>query len=202
MFKTFSFGVIVGIAAAGALLYFVPAVDQGRERSIISVQANGGNREAFHVNLPTDRIFSGRSGAGETFPAGVNWPESLDVTNAQAELFKVRNDAEQVVGVASRISADDDQPFVEWVLHMPARGTLYLLLDSSPTAAGNRTGSLHAGSREFADLRGSVIEQYRSEPGEEGENSAGRLELITVLVGPDAPLTSFADDEPTTEGGG
>ncbi len=202
LFKTFIFGVIIGIGAAGALLYFVPAVDQGRERSIISVQANGGNREAFHVNLPTDRIFSGRSGAGEAFPAGANWPESLEVTNAQAELFKVRNEAEQVVGVASRISADDDQPFVEWVLHMPARGTLYLILESSPTAAGNRTGSLHAGSREFADLRGSVVERYQAEPGGEGEYSTGRLELVTVLVGPDAPPTSFAEDEPATEGGG
>ena len=106
------------------------------------------------------------------------------------------------MGVASRIAADDDQPFVEWVLHMPARGTLYLLLESSPTAAGNRTGNLRAGSREFADLRGSVVERYQAEAGGEGENPTGRLAIVTVLVGPDAPITSFAEDEPATEGGG
>lgn len=199
MFKTFSLGVVIGVAAAGALLYFVPVVDQDRERSIISVQANGGNREAFHVNLPADRIFAGRSGAGETVPSGAHWPEYLNLSDVQTELFKVRNDEERVVGVASRISAGGRQPFVEWAVHMPARGTLYLLLDNSPTAAGNRAGTLRAGTREFADLRGSVIERYRAEADNENENSLGRLELITVLVGPDAPLESLAPDEQVAE---
>lgn len=195
MFRTFSIGVVLGVAAAAALMYFVPAVDQGREPSIILVQTNGGNREAFHVNLPADRIFAGRGGAENTVPPGVEWPEFLSHADAQAELFKVRNDSERVIGVASRIAAGGKQPFVEWAVHMPARGTIYLLLDSSPTAAGIRAGSLRAGTREFAELHGSVFERYVTnvDGGEEG--AEGRLELMTALVGPDVPPTDIVEEQ-------
>ena len=95
----FSFGVVLGIAGAIAALYFVPAVDQGRERSIVSVQPNGGKVETFHVNLPADRIFAGRAGAETTFPEGVDWPELLNTENSQLELFKVRNAEERVIAL-------------------------------------------------------------------------------------------------------
>ncbi len=190
LIRTFSFGVVLGVAAAAALVYFIPVVDQGRERSIITVQANGGNREAFHVNLPTDRIFAGRAGIESTVPEGVEWPDSVNLADTQAELFKVRNAEERVIGVASRIAAVGDQPFVEWALHMPARGTMYVMLDSTPTESGSRAGSLRAGTREFAELRGSVLERYVAGTAD-GDEASGRLELIAVVVGPDLPL----DDE-------
>ena len=63
MIKTFSFGILLGIALTALLIYFVPAVDQHREPSIISVQANGGNTESFHVNLPDARIVFGAPGS-------------------------------------------------------------------------------------------------------------------------------------------
>lgn len=196
MIKTFSLGVILGVAAAFALLFFVPAVDQGRERSIISVQPGGGNREVFHVNLPGDRILAGGGNSELAFPAAIDWPDFEGLADSQTELFKIRNDDERVIGVASRIAAGQRQPFVEWAVHMPARGTIYVVLDGNTTAAGNRVGVLNAGTREFSELRGNVIERYVADVGttEDGD-SVGRLELITALVGPEAPLTLIAERE-------
>lgn len=193
LFKTFIFGVFLGIGLAAAALYFVPAVDQGRERSMISVQANGGNRETFHVNLPVDRIILGRTTAGGSFPAGVEWPDHSSFAGAQTELFKVRNDDDKVVGVASRIAITAGQPIVEWAVHMPARGTMYVVLDNDATESGERVGSLRTGTREFAELKGSVFERYRADVGDTDEGPAGRLELITALVGPDVPFAPLDD---------
>jgi len=195
LIKTFILGVILGLGLAAAALYFVPAVDQGRERSIISVQANGGNREVFHVNLPGDRILVGRSGEQQTFPAGIVWPDSDLLADTQAELFKVRNDAERVVGVASRIAAGGDRPFIEWALHMPARGTMYALFDSAPTDSGVRMGSLRTGTREFEELRGGIVERYVTDIADGDESMTARLELVTALVGPDVPFTLIGEDE-------
>ncbi len=194
MFKTFFLGVVLGASAVAALMYFVPAVDQGRERSIISVQANGGNRESFRVNLPADRILAGAAGAAVSVPPGLEWPDYLNLKNTQTELFKVRNEAERVVGIASRIAVSGDRPFVEWAVHLPARGTMYVLLDSSPTRSGTRAGTLRAGTREFSELRGSVFERYVTDVEGADEGFAGRLELVAALVGPDAPFTEMMDD--------
>ncbi|MEM7500746.1 MAG: hypothetical protein AAF417_01830 [Pseudomonadota bacterium] len=185
MFKTFLLGVVLGIAAVGGVLYTVPMVDQGRERSLISVQANGGNTESFHVNLPGDRIFAGKSGAAAAvMPATVEWPEFMADKNTQAELFKVRNAEDKVIGIASRFAVGGDSAFVEWAVHMPARGTLYLALDQRPNAAGHRDGGLRGGTREFAELKGSVVERFEAA----GGGGGGRLELVTALVGPDEPI--------------
>ena len=195
MFRMFGFGVVLGVAGAVALLYFVPAVDQGRERSIVSVQPNGGKVEAFHVNLPTDRIFAGRAGAETTFPVGVEWPEHLDSDNTQIELFKIRNAQEKVIGVASRVVADGSPGVLEWALHMPARGTMYVTLNAIPSASGSRAGQLRSGTREFAELRGTIVERFIPESTDSSEAGAGRLELISRLVSPESTL----DDLPIEE---
>ena len=186
MFRTFITGVVLGVVAVLAALYFVPVVDQGRERSLVTVQANGGNTESFHVNLPADRIFAGNSAGRPTLPDGAQWPEFMLGKDTRTELFKVRNAEDRVVGVASRIAADTgQQSLIEWAVHLPARGTLYLVLDEQATAAGTRAGGLRAGTREFADLKGSVVESYEEIT---GETAGGRLELTTALVGPDEDI--------------
>lgn len=177
-------GVVLGVTAVVAALYFVPVVDQGRERSLITVQANGGNTESFHVNLPADRIFAG-SPSGALLPEGAQWPEFMLDKDTRTELFKVRNAEDRVIGVASRIAAEGEAAFIEWAVHLPARGTIYLVLGQQPTAAGHRAGDLKGGTREFAELKGSVVERFEES---EGEGAEGRLELITAFVGPDEPL--------------
>ena len=181
MFKTFTLGVILGISGAIALLYFVPAVDVARENSIISVLPNGGNLESFHINLPGDRIMAGVSGRDRSFPDGLAWPEFLDRAGVQAEVFKVRNTDHRVIGVASRI-AGDNAGFVEWALHLPARGTMYVLMDGQSAENGQRLGTLRAGTREFLERRGRVLERFV--PADDGDGE-GRLELNTSLVGPE-----------------
>ncbi|HEX2138759.1 MAG TPA: hypothetical protein VHG33_03495, partial [Woeseiaceae bacterium] len=86
VFKTFYIGIFCGALAAAAAFWLVPAVDQHREPSLISVEANGGNREIFHINLPQDRILAGMGG-GETVPETLEWPASGALACAQAEMF-------------------------------------------------------------------------------------------------------------------
>lgn len=186
MFKTFLFGIVSGIVIAASLLYLVPTVDQHREASIISVQANGGNTESFHVNLPDDRIVVGAADK-DAIPPSLQWPQSTVLGDMQVELFKVRNRNDIVVGVASRISGNGAVigPVVEWALHLPARGTLYANLQPQADDAGRRGGRLRAGTREFANMTGTVDERRVSAPTpQDGEAvSEGRIELVTALVG-------------------
>lgn len=185
MFKTFIFGIVSGVAIAAALLYFIPAVDQHREASLISVQANGGNTEAFHVNLPHDRIVAGAAGM-DAIPVSLHWPDAV-LGDTQVEVFKIRNRNDVVVGVAARIAGTvtPSGSVLEWTLHLPARGTLYAKLQPRPDNAGSRVGRLRAGTREFAGMTGSVNERLvRPDSTQEGEvDFAGRIELVTALVG-------------------
>lgn len=186
MLKTFIFGILSGIVLAACALYFIPVVDQHREASLISVQANGGNTESFHVNLPDDRILSGRTGM-RGVPESLQWPDAQVLGDTKAELFKVRNRNDVVVGVASRISGTGTAsgPVVEWTLHLPARGSLYVSLQPQPEDAGFRNGTLRAGTREFAGMTGSVNERF-IDPADEQEAESGfegRIELVTALVG-------------------
>ena len=193
MIKTFTLGVLLGLAGSAGLLYALPAVNLDREYSIIAVQPNGGNLEEFHVNLPGDRVMAGKSGSSAAFPAGAEWPEHLADESFRAEVFKVRNSDDRVVGVASRIVGSTPQPFVEWAVHLPARGTMYLLLDGATGEAGTRAGGLRAGTREFAGRRGVATERFVV-AGEDDGDSDGRLELVTSLVGPELEAEIDAGD--------
>lgn len=185
MFKSFIIGILSGVILTACLLYFFPAVDQHREASLISVQANGGNTESFHANLPDDRIVAGGAGK-EVIPASLVWPAAPVLGDTQAELFKIRNRNDVVVGVASRISGTGTATgsVVEWTLHLPARGTLYANLQPRPDEAGYRSGRLRAGTREFASMTGTFTERFQA-GGEQGQapEPEGRIELLTALTG-------------------
>ena len=105
LFKTFILGIILGVLGAGALVYFRPAVDLHRERSLMSVKPNGGNQELFRINLPHDRILVGLPGADSSIPAGLGWPGGELLGDMQAEVFIVRDDNNTVIGVASRLAS-------------------------------------------------------------------------------------------------
>ena len=186
MFRVFNLGIVLGIAAAAALVYFVPIVDQHRETSLIVVHANRGNTESFHISLPRDRIMAGVPGPSQMTPAGLEWPEYDFLSNIQAELFKVRNDDGVVIGTASRMSGKSQEigSFVEWTIHFPARGSMFVAMAASPSADGYREGRLRAGTREFLALNGSVVERFVREEDEFDPETTGRIELISSLVGP------------------
>ena len=184
MIKTFIFGIVLGVAGAVALLIYVPVVDQHRERSVISVTPNGGNTEVFHANVPFDRIMIGAPAQPQPLPAGLDWPDNLHFAGMRAELFKLRNSHDVVVGVASRIAAVDSEAgdVIEWTLHLPARGSVYATMQADAGETGSRAGTLRAGTREFGALAGTVTERWIAEvaPGEDA--ATGRIELTTTLI--------------------
>ena len=141
MLKTFIIGILLGIAAAAGALYAYPVVDQHREASIVSVAPNGGNIESFHVNIPMDRVMVGAPGRKQSLPPGMQWPADEELSGIRMELFKLRNTRDVVVGVASRTSASDAD-VIDWVLHLPARGSMYGTLQAQPSEGGTRRGGI------------------------------------------------------------
>lgn len=176
---------MLGLAAAGVALYFIPAVDQFREHSFIVVHPNQGNAESFHVNVPIDRIMVGAQGQGNPVPAGLVWPQEEQFADSRVELFKLRNGKDAVVGVASRISSSHSGSgdLIEWVLHLPARGSAYVGMQPEALQGGYRQGALISGTREFAELLGPMTERWvADESGSDGAG-AGRIEINTAFVG-------------------
>jgi len=185
LFKTFYFGIALGLLGAFVLTYSVPVVDLHREPSLISVRPNGGNAETYRIDLPRDRILVGLAGVDNALPAGLDWPEEALFGDLQTEMFKIRDRNDVVIGVASRLASASEATgaFIEWTVHLPARGTVYLQMDVAPSAEGHRNGRLVAGTREFETLSGTVIEQYITDFKDEDLNVDGRIELITAFVG-------------------
>jgi hypothetical protein len=183
MFKTFIAGILLGIAGAAAALYYVPVVNQSREHSLIVVHPNQGNTETFHVNVPMDRILVGVPGQQEPLPVGLQWPEDVRFAGTRAELFKIRNGKDAVVGVASRLTASDDVSgdIVEWVFHFPSRGSAYVAMEAAPREEGYRIGELTTGTREFAPLTGIVTERWITDTSGIEDAPAGRIEIITAF---------------------
>jgi hypothetical protein len=184
MFKTFIAGLVLGIAGAAAGLYYIPVVNQTREHSMIVVHPNHGNTETFHVNVPMDRIMVGSLGQEEPVPAGLRWPDDVQFADTSAELFKIRNGKDVVVGVASRIAASDQVTgdIVEWALHLPARGSAYVVMEAQPRDGGYRVGDLATGTREFSPLTGRVTERWVDNTSGLEDAPAGRIEIITAFV--------------------
>lgn len=184
MIKTFIAGILLGIAAVFVAMHFIPAVDQQRETSIISVTPNGGNREAFHINVPMDRIMIGAQGRENAVPPGLKWPADERFSGIQTELFKLRNSRDAVVGVASRLAASDETvgSVIEWVLHLPARGSLFVKLRPQTVDGTRRVGEIAAGTREFSLLIGEMSERWVPDTSESEDAPAGRIELVTTFV--------------------
>jgi hypothetical protein len=187
LFKTYLLGFIIGIAGAGALVYSVPVIDIHREASLVSVRPNGGHTETFHINLPQDRIMAvAQDGEKKSaYPIALQWPDEEVLDGAEVEVFKVRNTDGIVVGTASRMSnkKDDSGSFIQWMMHLPARGTLFARMNLGTSESGVRDGLLIVGTREFETLNGSVREFYNAEAVDEDLDITGRLELVTALVG-------------------
>lgn len=184
MLKTFIAGIVLGIAGAIGVLYAVPVVEQHREASIITVRPNGGNTERFHISVPMDRIVVGAVGSAEPLPPGLEWPDVPLFEGVNTELFKIRNERDAVVGLAARVAVDDEQgQFIEWVLHLPARGSAYVTMSSQPLEGGYRRGVLRHGSREYATFTGSMTERWVPAEGDDIDPVQGRIELDVVFVG-------------------
>lgn len=179
--KTFNIGIFIGIALAAVVTYALPVVELHREQSYISVQTNGGNTETFRINIPADRIVLG--GTLNDVPEGLLWPDDAVLDGSLTEIFKLRNEKNAVVGVASRIAgtAAANGQIVEWTLHLPARGSIYASMEPGAAKDGFRNGSMRAGTREFLNMGGSVRERFLRAESSSGAMD-GRIELVTALI--------------------
>jgi hypothetical protein len=197
LLKIFLFGILLGVAAAAGALYTVPVVDQFREVSIVVVAPNGGNSEAFHINIPVDRVMIGAPGKDSGVPPGMTWPKDAMFANVSTEIFKIRNVKDAVIGVASRTVAKEDSGKVtDWVIHLPARGSLFINMEPQSQGGGPRIGKLRAGSREFDNLNGFVAESWVADTSDEEGADDGRIELLATYVSALEPRTERAT-EPT-----
>ncbi len=190
LIKTFLIGVLLGLAAAAGALYAFPAVDQARESSIVRVAPNGGNIEEFHINIPMDRIMVGAPDQPNPLPPGLAWPTDVELAGVRTELFKIRNARDTVVGVAVRNAASsDDSNIIDWVLHLPARGSVFINMEAAVREGGYRIGRFRTGSREFEPLNGYLTERWVANSEDRDIDAPlGRIELLATYVGELEPL--------------
>jgi len=182
LFKTFIVGLVLGILVAAGALYAFPVVDQQREPSIVKVAANGGNVETLHVNIPADRIVVRTPGQETTVPARLEWPADDKLQSIGVEFYKIRNERDDVIGVAARTAATGARTN-DWLLHLPARGSQLVSVQTAPLPGGVRRGDLRAGSREFAKRTGSVALRWLPDEAAEQSSPSGRIELLTNYIG-------------------
>ena len=189
LIRTFFVGIVLGLVAAAGALYAIPVVDQAREVSITKVAPNGGNVEVFRIDIPTDRVMVGSPAQAEPVPPGMQWPNVEELAGVRTEMFKLRNARGLVIGVAIRNAATHEgQNVIDWVLHFPARGSVFANIDPVPREGGYRVGGFRAGSREFAKLSGSMTERWVANTSEEEGAPAGHIELRAIYVGELEPL--------------
>jgi len=182
LFRTFIIGLVLGILVAAGALYALPVVDQQRESSLVSVAANGGNVETFHVNIPADRIVVRSPGQVQTVPTRLQWPEDEKLQPIGVELYKIRNERDAVIGVASRTAAAGATAS-DWLIHFPARGSQLVSVQTIPLPGGVRRGDLRAGSREFRKRSGSVAVRWVPDESADQASPSGRIELLTNYIG-------------------
>ena len=184
LLKTFFLGILLGAIAVAGALYAFPAVDQAREASIVTVAPNGGNIETFRINVPMDRVMIGAPGEEYSLPPDLRWPDDAVLGNLRTEMFKIRNARDTVVGVAVRAAAQqDDAVTIDWVLHLPARGSMFVNMEAAPREGGYRIGRIRSGSREFAPLSGFFAERWVDNESDEEDAPAGHIELVATYVG-------------------
>ncbi len=183
MLKTFLIGIILGIIAAAGALYAKPVVDQTREISYVSVAPNGGNRETFRINIPVDRVMIGAADQSSGLPAGLAWPDDDILATVSTEMFKVRNERDVIIGIAARtVAVEGDSSVIDWVLHLPARGSLFINMDSTAVEGGHRVGELRTGTKEFQSMVGFVAERWVSDTSGDEDAPDGRIELLATYV--------------------
>ena len=182
MFKTFIIGLVLGVLATAGALYAFPLVDQQREHSLVSVATNGGNVESFYINVPTDRILARQPGQDSLLPEMLDWPGADILQPIGVELYKIRNERGVVIGVASR-NSEVGLTTTDWLLHLPARGSQLISVQTQATLNGARRGDLRAGSREFAKRRGSVAVRWVPDDSADQGVASGRIEMLTNYGG-------------------
>lgn len=135
MSRLFLSAFIAGLLLAGLAASFWPLPGHARYRSLTTVLPDGGRQEDFIIRWPDDRI--GRSGESSSgLPAdaaiGAVVLEDSAGQRVSADMFRVRDTADNVIGVASRMAgtggaiADANRSASNWLVVIPGRGAIFL----------------------------------------------------------------------------
>jgi hypothetical protein len=140
-FVTFITGLLM-VALATAVW---PLPRHQRFRSLTAVPPDGGRQEDFIIHWPEDRIARPGESSAELPAAAVVGATVLEDSagrRVSAELFRLRDSEDNVIGVATRVAgtggaiADPGRSSSNWLLVIPSRGALFLAqTDAQDTTA-------------------------------------------------------------------
>ena len=153
-------GFLAGIGSVAALAYTTPFLEQERVHAETRVVPNGGRLEKFEIRGESDLLSSTPGVLGEMplFPNSAAWYPERAPFVGDTQIYRLRNENAVVVGTAI---LREEAESVEWILHLPARGTLVLKGEGTALAGA---GQIQRGLREFSNLNG-VWDARRDEDG-------------------------------------
>ena len=126
---------VAGLLLTGLAASFWPLPEHARYRSLTTVLPDGGRQEDFIIRWPDDRIRrNGENGTGLPADAvtGAAVLEDSAGQRVSAEIFRVRDTDDNVIGVASRMAgtggaiADTNRSVSNWLVVIPSRGAIFL----------------------------------------------------------------------------
>ena len=215
MKTVFVLAILAGFGGTLAGAHFVPWLEHARLPSHTSVVANGGRSEQFVIRLPADRIAAtdgeaaGLRGGAASLAMAV--PAKFVAEPLLVEHFKVRDGADNVIGVAARHwNGAGTAPTTTWSVLIPsrgafvlsapgeARGALEAALRSGGYTAGRswegelavpmiprgEAGVMATGTGEFAELTGSYTESWTLAAIAEDGDVSGTVEINTITSRP------------------
>jgi hypothetical protein len=211
--------IVCGFGGTLAAAHYVPFLTHARLPSHTSVVANGGRSERFLIRLPADRIAASDAEAGGLRSTGADGamllPAQFVAQPLLVEHFKVRDAADNVVGVAARHwHGTGAAATTTWSILIPSRGALVLSAFGEPRGAlesalrtngysagktwggkvtvdmipPGQLGSVTTGTGEFAGLSGSYTEAWTVAAVDELGRLSGTVELNTITSSPPSSL--------------
>jgi hypothetical protein len=133
--RLFTYTLVAGLLVAFSATALWPLPKHLRYLSLTGVAPDGGRQEDFVIRWPEDRIARpGEVPSGLPVPAvaGAAVLEDTAGRRASAELFRIRDTEDNVIGVAGRLAgtggaiADPGKSASNWLIVIPSRGALFL----------------------------------------------------------------------------
>jgi hypothetical protein len=124
--------VALGVALTIALAAVYPLPENERFRSSIAVIPDGGRQESFTIQWPQDRLQPALAASNLEVAGGAAVLRVDGAPGASAEVFRLRDMAGNVVGLASRSTSVRGAPGgvvaegSDWVLLLPSRGAVFM----------------------------------------------------------------------------